>query len=318
MKLNLKKNFDFIKEIISQFFKDGCMNLAAALSYYTLFSVAPLLVIVTAIASLFMGDQTVQTEINKQISNMAGDEAAAFIETMIEHAYQPKESMLATWIGFFTLLVGATSVFVNIQNSLNTVWGVRPRPRNGIIKWFLNRTISFGMILAIGFLLLVSLVVNAVLAAFTNYLLQLYPHAAVFLLRILEVVITLGINALLFAMIFKFLPDVKIRWSDVRTGAIVTSVLFAVGRIAIGFYLGSSHVASAYGAAGAIVIIILWVYYSALILFFGAEFTQVYASRYGSKIIPDDYAVRVLKVEEELNIKAPTDKNLDDLKTEAI
>lgn len=291
--------WSILKKTLSDFNRDKCANLAAALSYYTIFSLAPMLIIVIAVTSLIFGDKAVTGEIYNQIKGLVGAESALSLQRMIEGAHKPREGMIATVIGIVTLLTGATAVFTHIQDSLNVIWGVRPKPKKALIKMLRDRILSFGMILGVGFLLLVSLVLNAGLAVLSGYIGEKGLIPVIFLWMI-ENILSLTVTTVLFGMIFKFLPDARISWRDVRTGALVTAVLFAIGKVLIGIYLGNGNVASAYGAAGAIVVIILWVNYSSLILFFGAEFTRVYSTRLGRGIVPNDYAVQVVRVEKEV------------------
>jgi membrane protein len=291
--------WDLVKTTFRDFNRDKCGNLAAALSYYTIFSLAPMLIIVIAVTSLVFGDKAVTGEIYNQIKGMVGPESALSLQRMIESAHKPGEGVVATIVGIATLLMGATAVFTHIQDSLNVIWGVRPKPKKAVLKMLRDRVLSFGMILGVGFLLLVSLVLNAALAVLSGYIGGKGVMPVVFL-WIIENLLSLTVTTVLFGMIFKFLPDARIAWRDVRVGAAATAVLFAIGKVLIGLYLGNGNVVSAYGAAGAIVVIILWVNYSSLILFFGAEFTRVYSTRSGRVITPNDYAVQVVRVEKEI------------------
>lgn len=296
----MNRAWKLIRETIKDFRSDKCSNLAASLAYYTLFSLAPLLLIVVAVASLFFGNTEVQQAIHDQALNLFGTEGAEWITTMVQNAYAPKESLQASFIGILVLLVGATSVFTHIQDSLNTIWSVKPKPKRNIVKMLRDRVLSFSMILVVGFLLLVSLLLSTALSALAEYLKNRLPDISVVLMQIFEAGVSFAIIAALFALMFKFLPDAKITWSDVRAGAVVTALLFAVGKNLIGLYLGSSSVASGYGAAGALVVVLVWVYYSSLIFFLGAEFTQVYARNYGARIVPADYAVQIVRTEQEV------------------
>jgi membrane protein len=277
-----------LKETFKEWQEDKASRLAAALAYYTAFSLAPLLIIVIAIAALVFGEQAAQGEIVGQIQGLVGKQGAEAIEEMIENSRQPTTGIIATLISFGILLFGATNVFAQLQDALNTIWEVAPKPGvKGLVK---TRFISFTMILGVGFLLLVSLILSAVLAVLGNYLGSLVPGIQ-FFWSTLNFFISFGVITLLFALIYKFLPDVKITWSDVGIGAAITALLFTIGKSLIGLYLGNSSVGSTYGAAGSFVVVLLWVNYSAQILLFGAEFTQVYANRYGSRIVPTPDAV---------------------------
>lgn len=281
-------------ETAREFMRDRCFHLAAALSYYTLFSLAPMLVLVIAWAGLFFGRDAISGEVFAQLRHLIGDQGAAAIQNMIRSASEPKTSLWAGIAGGVTLLAGATTVFIQLQDALDMIWEVKPAKtgKGALWKMLRDRVLSFGMILGIGFLLLVSLSLSTILAATGSYLSAHHPYLPVKLFKLCEAATSLGIITLLFAMIFKFLPDAKVRWKDVWVGAAVTSFLFAGGKELIGLYLGRSDLATTYGAAAAVVIVILWVNYSSLILFAGAEFTQVYARHNGHEIVPADYAVR--------------------------
>lgn len=272
--------------------EDKASRLAAALAYYTVFSLAPLLVISVAIAGLVFGREAAQGQIESQIQSLVGQQSAEAIQGMIANTSSAKSGILASVVGIITLLFGAAGVFGQLQDGLNTVWEVEPKPGRGLIGILKDRFLSLTMVLGVGFLLLVSLVVSAALAALTNVVGALLPLSTV-MLEIVNFVISFGVITLLFAMIYKTLPDVEIGWSDVWIGSAITAFLFTIGKILVGLYLGRSSIGSAYGAAGSLVVILVWVYYSAQILFFGAEFTQVYANQYGSRIKPDKDAVPV-------------------------
>jgi membrane protein len=294
------ERWQLFQEVRDGFNRDNCPHLAAALSYYTLFSLAPLLILVIAVSGIFFGREAVTGEVFRQLRGLIGPDGALAVQEMIRKAYMPRDDFWAAAAGGVTLLLGATSVFIQIQDALDIIWGVKPKASRGMWKLVRDRVLSFGMVLGLGFLLLVSLLFHAILSAVGGRLSAGYPHLSVVFLKALETSVSLGVTTLLFAMLFKFLPDVRIRWRDVWTGAFVTSALFAVGKIAIGLYLGSSRLASTYGAAAAVVIVIVWVNYSSLIVFLGAEFTQAYARRRGAAILPADYAVPVEKGGREL------------------
>ena len=297
--MSLKPALDMLKESFEEWKEDDALQLGAALAYYTIFSLAPLLLIVIAVAGLVWGREAAEGQIYTQFDNLLGAEGAAALQTMVGNAAKQgdKSGILATVIAAVTVLFGATGVFAQLQSALNKIWNVEPRPDRGIMGFIMTRIASFGMILGIGFLLLVSLVVSAGLAAVNSYMSGLIPGAeSVF--QVIHVVIAFGVVTLLFAMIYRFLPDVKIAWRDVWIGAAITALLFTIGKFLIGLYLGHSSAASVFGAAGSLVVVLLWIYYSTQILFFGAELTQVYARRYGSNIVPDEHAVQVREVKE--------------------
>jgi membrane protein len=288
--MNRKSLWQFLKDVFTQWIDDEPFLLASSLSYYTLFSLAPLLVIAIAVAGLVFGQEAAQNQIVETIGGMIGPESAKAIQGMIENASaKPKTGIISTVVGAVTLLIGAGGVVGQLQTSLNKVWGVEPKPGQGIWVFIRQRFVSFAMVLAVGFLLLISLVVSAVLSALSQFMGSLIGGAA-FVGHLLDIVVSLAFITMLFAMIYKFIPDVQIRWKDVWIGAALTSILFTIGKFLIGLYLGSSSVGSAYGAAGSLVTILLWVYYSSLIFLVGAEFTQSYASTYGSGVVPAPHA----------------------------
>jgi membrane protein len=290
--MGFKKIFRLLKETFKEWQEDKSSRLAAALAYYTVFSLAPLLIIIIAIAGAIFGEEAARGEIVSQIQGLVGQEGATVIEEAIQNADQPQISSIASIFSIIFLLIGASGVFAQLQESLNEIWNVKAQPKNGLTGLIRKRILSFSAVLGIGFLLLVSLVISAVISGISNYFSDLIPGVD-FLWQILNFVVSFGVITLLFALMYKFLPDVKIHWSDVWIGALITALLFTIGKFALGLYLGRGSFGSTYGAAGSLVIILAWVYYSAQILFFGAEFTQVYARRYGSQIVPDEHAIRI-------------------------
>jgi membrane protein len=293
--MNLKDTFAILKKTASDWMEDQAPTLGAALAYYTVFSLAPLLIISIAIAGLIFGQEAAQGQIFEQLRGLLGEESGKAMEEMVQSAgAKPASGVVATIIGVVTLLFGASGVFGQLQTSLNTIWEVEPKPGRGIWGILRDRILSFGFILVIGFLLLVSLVLTAGIALVAQWFGGMFPGMEA-LAQILNFVLSIGLITLLFAMIFKFLPDAKIAWHDVWIGAFITAVLFTIGKFALGLYLGKSGVGSSYGAAGSLIVLLLWVYYSSQILFFGAEFTQVYANRFGERVAPGDNAVAVEK-----------------------
>lgn len=276
----VKAFLSLLKAAFDEFNEDKAPRLAAALSYYTIFSIAPLLIVVVAIAGAVFGTEAVQGRLDEQIQGMVGEQGGDMIQEMVQNARRPNESFVATVIGLVTLLLGSAGVFAQLKGALNTVWEAEPQ-KQGILATIKAQFISFTMVLGIGFLLLVSLVISAVISALSSFINGIFGNTQ-FLLQIINFVISFGFITLLFAMIYKILPDVDIEWRDVGIGAAFTALLFTIGKTLIGLYLGNSGIASAYGAAGSLVIVLLWVFYSAQIMLFGAEFTQVFAKRYGS------------------------------------
>ncbi|MGE5262987.1 MAG: YihY/virulence factor BrkB family protein [Acidobacteriota bacterium] len=288
----LRETLELFKDTVSNWNKDHAPRLGAALAYYTVFSLGPLLIIVIAIAGLVFGAEAAQGQIVGQMQGLVGEQGAAFIQAAIESASQPRSSVIASVIGIVTLLLGALGVFAQLQDALNTIWDVTPKPDRGWRGLIEDRLLSFSMILVVGFLLLVSLVASTALAAFFKYVGGVVPMTAI-MAEGVNFFVSFAVITLLFALIFKYLPDAQIAWSYVWIGAAMTALLFTIGKVILGIYLGNSAVSSAYGAAGSLVVVLVWVYYSAQILFFGAEFTKVYANRYGAGIIPAPNAVRV-------------------------
>jgi membrane protein len=286
-----------LKQTFTEWVDDKTPRLGAALSFYTIFSLAPLLVIAVAIAGLAFGQQAAQERVFNEIKSQAGEQAANLVLGMIQSASRPSSTILAAIIGIGTLLLGATGVFVELHDALNTIWEIRLRPGRPLWGLVKDRLFSFLAVMGIGFLLLLTLAVSAALTAMGSFLKQATPGLALtgYLLQGANFVLSLAVVTVLFGLIFKVLPDVRIAWKDTLVGAFVTAALFTMGKILIAFYLGTSTVASVYGAAGSLAIVLLWIYYSAQIFFLGAEFTQVYARRFGSEIVPVAGAERVLR-----------------------
>jgi len=282
--------WDLLKETGQQWSADRVPRLGAALAYYTVFSIVPLLVMIIAVIGLVFGEEAARGYIIEQIAALVGPQSAATIQDMLARAQQPSTGVVATTIAIATLLVGASGFFGQLQDSLNAIWGVEPKPGIGLMKMLKDRFVSFLAVLGTGFLLLVSLVISAALAALGKWFQGWLPVPEA-VLHVVNFVVSLAVITALFAMIFKLLPDAKVAWKDVWVGAALTAILFTIGKFLIGLYLGKSNVASAYGAAGSLVLILVWVYYSTQILLFGAEFTAVYANRAGSRIVPAEDAV---------------------------
>jgi membrane protein len=273
------------KEAAAAWSEDRAPRLGAAISYYTVFSLAPLLLISIAVAGFVVGGDTARTGVIDAMGGLIGQDGGKAIEGMIDNAARHKGGgIFATLLGVLMLLVGASGVFIELQDSLNTIWGVEAKPGRGFKGFLHDRVMSFAMVLGIGFLLLVSLVITALLGAMGEWMSSSLPGGAA-LWQGVNVIVSLGVVALLFAMIFKFVPDVKLTWRDVAVGAVVTAVLFSIGKLLIGLYLGKSSTASVFGAAGSLAVLFIWVYYSAQIVLFGAEFTQVWANNYGSHLL---------------------------------
>ena len=291
--MKLRSSWQFCRRVVVQWVNNEPFELAAALSYYTLFSLTPLLVIAIGIAGIAFGHETAQQQILETIQDLIGPEGTEAVRVMIQNlSSRPETGRISTLLGFVVLFFGAGGVVAELQSALDKIWEVTPRPSSALWGFLRQRFISFAMVLAIGFLLLISLIASAILTSLTELLGQFVGATAV-IIYVLDIVVSFFFVTLLFAMIYKFVPDARIQWRDVAIGSALTAFLFTIGKFCIGLYLGTSGITSVYGAAGSLITILLWVYYSSLIFFFGAQFTRTYASEYGSGIIPADYAERV-------------------------
>jgi membrane protein len=278
-----------MKRAVAGWWDDNVPRLGASLAYYTLFALSPVLLVATAIAGLVFGKDAVRGEIVGQIQGLVGHQGAQAVQAMLENAAQPSSSIPATIIGLVTLFLGATGAFLELQTALNAIWRVKPRPGANVRAFVVQRLISFGLVVGVGFLLLVSLLVSAGLAALSRYLGQLLPALTAFW-EAGNVLVSLFVITLLFAMVYKILPDVRLRWRDVWVGALVTAGFFSIGKQLIGLYLGTSSVASSYGAAGSVVVLLVWVYYSSQVVLLGAEFTRFYVERFRGQPPPMKHA----------------------------
>lgn len=294
MRAQVKKYAGILKSAAEDWWEDKAPRLGAALAYYSLFSLAPLLVLSTAIAGIALGREAVEGRLVGELSSLVGREAGEALQAMIANARKPATSTIATIVGIGVLLIGASGVFGELQDALNTIWEVKPKKGGGFKGMIKERFLSFAMVLVIGFLLLTSLVVSTALSAVGDWVSTSIEPSFAVLWQGVNIVVSLAVITGLFALIFKFLPDAKIAWGDVWFGAIVTSLLFAIGKFGISFYLAHSSVASVYGAAGSLVVILIWLYYSSQILFFGAEITQAQQClRTGCRPHPKPNAIRV-------------------------
>jgi len=293
-----QKIWYLIKETFNGFVEDNGIKLSAALSYYTIFSLPPLLLIIISISGIVFGADAARGEMFGQINVLVGNDAAVQIQNTIKNVTLTNSNVFVTTIGIIILFIGASGVFAEIQDSINYIWGIKAKPNRGIIKYIYNRLMSFSMIASMGFLLLVGLIINSLVDILNKRLGIIFHQETFILFYALNLFIVFVTITLLFSLIFKTLPDGKIAFRDCFIGASFTAFLFMIGKFAIGFYLGSYNIASIYGAAGSIIIILIWVYYSAIILYFGAEFTKVYALTHGQKIIPNAYSVQITKEKE--------------------
>ena len=286
--------FSLLKQTFNEWLQDKAPQLGAALAYYTVFSLAPLVLVLLAIIGFVFRDDPAGawSKMTQQMGYFLDPSAVQVVQDIAQKASQPGKSALATVIGIALALFGASGVFGQLQDALNTIWGVKAKPAQGIWGFLRSRFLSFAMVAGVCFLLLVSLAIEALLKGFSHYIQSVLPGGIVIALSV-YLIFDFAVVVLLFALIFKSLPDVKIQWRDVWIGAVMTAILFGIGKWLLGFYLGSGAAASAYGAASSLITLLLWVYYSSQILLFGAEFTQVYAARAGREFEPDEYAVRV-------------------------
>ncbi|OIN59483.1 YihY/virulence factor BrkB family protein [Arsenicibacter rosenii] len=303
MKRFFKDAWTLLLASFNGFMDDRCLKLSAALAYYTVFSLAPLLVLIISLLSLVYGEEATRGQVFGQIQGFVGTEGAKQIQDMLKSVELSGKTNIALVSGIVTLIIGATSIFIEIQDSINLIWRVKPKPKRGWVKILKDRLLSSSLVVSLGFLLLVSLVINGVILALSDRLSRYIPGGGVWLVSGINFLVSSGVITVLFGVIFKVLPDAKIAWKDVRWGAVFTALLFMLGRYLIGLYIETTSTGSTYGAAGSLIVILVWIYYTAAILYFGAEFTQAYANLYGIRIEPADYAVYVEQTEKERDVK---------------
>ncbi|WP_316831686.1 YihY/virulence factor BrkB family protein [Pedobacter aquatilis] len=296
-KITIKGLWHVLLDAFKGFGDHKVTKMSGSLAYYTVFSMGPLLIVVISLCGIFMKKEAAQGKVFDELKGFLGSETAMQLQDIIKHAGLGDKGTIAFIIGSVTLLLGATSVFGDIQDSINTIWGIKPKPKRGWLKLLQNRFLSFSVIISLGFLLLVSLSVTAVLDGFSNRLQARFADISVIIFYIFNTLLTLAVISTIFGVIFKVLPDAAIRWKDVIAGAMVTALLFMAGKFGISVYIAQSNVGGTYGAAGSLVVLLLWTYYSSIILYFGAEFTKAYAVAYGSEIRPNHYAVTIQEVE---------------------
>lgn len=287
-----KKLFSLLKESMQQWSLDNAERLAAALSYYAIFSLAPTLIIVTVLLGQIVDQKLVESEVFHQIERTVGTDGAKMVGQMLIDARKWDNSLFAKSVGVITLLIGASGVFAQLQGALNTIWGVRAKPKRGPINFLRTRLFSFVMVLVIGSILLLSVVISTWLVLIDSWLIQVMPELHL-VANVGNAIVSFGVIMLLFALLYKVVPDVKIRWHDIWAGAAVTTVLFNLGKWGIGLYLGNSRIVSTFGTAGALVALLVWVYYSAQIVLFGGEFIKVFATRRGRAVLPASHAINV-------------------------
>lgn len=293
----IKRLFSILKNAGIAFSDDNAFKLSASLSYYTIFALGPLLIIIISLSGLFFGRDAVRGKLYEQIRGVVGNQAALQIQQIIANLHHSHSSVTGTIVGAVILIVAATGVFTEMQGSINFIWSVKAKPKKGWLKYLINRLISFSLVIGLGFLLLVSLVINALLNLLSDKLVTFFPHYTIYVFDGVNRIITLVAITGLFTVVFKVLPDAVISWKDALIGAAFTAILFLLGKFLIGFYLGRSNLDLTYGTAASIVIILTWVYYSSLILYYGAEFTKVYALNEGAGIKPKQTAVFIVKKE---------------------
>ncbi len=310
-RINVKGILEVLKKAGSGFLKDKVPKLSAALAYYTIFSLGPMLIVIVFLGGLFWGENAMEGTIVNQLSDIIGDAAARQVQEILKNASFDSSSTIAATIGFVTLFIGATTVFSEIQDSINLIWNLKQKEDTGWWKLLLTRILSFSVVVGLGFLLLVSLVINGLLEGLMTRLQEMFSSTAVVAIYIANLLITLTVTSFLFAIIYKVLPDAHITWKDVTVGAIFTAVLFMLAKFGITLYISKSNIGSTYGAAGSLIILLLWIYFSSMILYFGAEFTKAYAVKFGDEIRPNQYTETVQTVQVKSNKKSIQENELD-------
>ena len=296
------------------FGEDKGLKLSASLAYYTLFSIGPLLLLLMSLASIFYGGDAIQNKLFGELNGLLGTSAATQVQEIVKNITFSGKTKFALVASIITLVIGATSVFIEIQDSLNMIWKLKAKPKKGWVAFLKNRLLSSSLIISLGFLMIVTLLVNGAIEALMDILQRKFNSIAEILMYVINLIITFVVITILFGIIFKFLPDAKIKWKHVKTGAIFTAILFMTGRYLIGLYIRQTATESTYGAAGAVVVLLVWIYYSAVILYIGAEFTQVYAEAFGGSIEPAEYAVHVQQTEVEKEVSKLPPQHKEELK----
>lgn len=301
--MTIKSAWQIIKKSGKSFFTHNILKLSASLAFFTVLALPGILIIIIWFTEFFYGKEAVENSVFHQLEKFIGNKAAENIQQTLENATVTTGDQFATIVGITTLVIAATSVFSEIQDSINHIWQLKSKPKKGkgLLKLIIDRLLSFSMIITLGFILLVSLVINGTLDIILDRLMVLYPDLAVIIVYVVNIIVTYLITAFIFAAIFKVLPDARIRWRHVWIGAFVTALLFMVGRFLISYFLGQNRMTNAYGAAGYVIVVLLWVYYSSMILYLGAAFTSIYVLHKGNRIYPSQYAVWVEQIEVEMN-----------------
>lgn len=278
------------KEVAKEFSADDILKYSASLAYYTVFSIAPLLLLLTTLFGFIFGQEAIQGRIYEQLNKLVGSNAAMQIQNIIKNIHLSRNSFFATVLSIIILLITATTIFAEMQDSMNKIWGLTIKKNKTWWKLIITRLLSFSLILIMGLLMVVSILLNAVVAAFGKFIGNYIAHFSIYFIQVSDIILSLLVATFLFAFIFKVLPDAKIRWKEVWLGGFITAIFFTLGKLGINFYIQKSNLKSIYGAAGSIIIFMVWVYYSSIILYMGAEFTKVFAKLYGDKISPNEYA----------------------------
>ena len=310
-KFTLKSLWTILKNTARGFSDDKVTRLSSALAYATIFSFAPFIIVIITIGALFAQD--LEGKLFSELGYFLGSDVAKGLQEIVHNAQVANTSTLTTIIGIGVILFSATTIFATIQESLNTIWGIKPKPKKGWLKLIKNRLLSFSVIIALGFILLVTMGVSSIIGLLNERLMAYYPNVTVLIFQVIGIILNVGFTSLVFLLMFKMLPDAKIKFKDVATGAFVTTILFLIGQYAISIYLGRSNIVSLYGAAASILLLLVWVYYSATILYVGAEFTQAWANELGGKIYPDEYAVatRIIEVYEDKPLECNNTQKID-------
>jgi len=316
-KVTIKGLFQVLKESFSAFSVDKVTKLSGSLAYSTVFSLGPLLIVIISLCGVFLGREAIEGKIFAQFKGILGSESAAQLQGIIKNAYASGDSKFAAIVSGIILLIGATAIFSEIQDSINSIWGIKPKPKKGWLKFLKNRLLSFSLIVSLGFLLLVSLSVNALVDGFNSKLQVWFPDVSIVIFYVINTLLTAIIVTLIFAVIFRVLPDADIRWKDVAAGAFATALFFMLGKWAISFYIAKTNVGTTFGTAGSFVVLLVWVYYSSIILFFGAEFTKAWSVKYGAPIRPNHYAITTKTVEVETNSATvqSSEKKVEEIKS---
>lgn len=296
-KLKPKEYWTLLKDAFEEFQQDNVVKLSASLAYYTIFSIGPLLLVIISLTGLFFEKETISGTLYMQIRSLLGANGADYVMQVIQTLQQQKNAGHYSFIGFIILAFAATGVFADIQDSINFIWSIRAKPKRGWLKFIKNRLLSFSIVVGIGFVLIASLIINSVADILTQRLTSLFNYKSVMAFKTVNLIVLFFIVSFMFSVIYKVLPDARISWKDSHIGARFTAFMFILGKFLIGYYLGSSNMSNTYGAAAAVIIILTWVYYTAIILYFGAEFTKVYAWKYGKGIKPYENSVFIVKHE---------------------